>query len=414
MAETIDQLIKNAVFSPDEKVKKSSRIDIRKLAGKKGVYPASIHNLYSAFGLGKLKGFTVPAFNIRTLTYDTARTLLRLAKEKKVGAFIFEIARSEIKYTDQQPDEYAVSILAAAIKEKYQGPIFIQGDHYQFSASKFKENSNEEIKKIKELVKKSVDAQFYNIDIDASTLVELEKPLLDEQQKNNFEMTALLTKYIRSIEPKNITISIGGEIGHIGGKNSTTGDFEAFMKNYLKKIKTTGISKVSVQTGTSHGGIPLPDGTIAKVSIDFNVLKSISAVARNRYQIGGAVQHGASTLPNELFDQFPKNNALEIHLATGFQNIVYDNMPLKLKKEIYQWVKDNCKDEWKEGQTEDQFVYKTRKKALGPFKKKIWEMPDKEKKPVLKKLESQFLLLFKKLNVFGTKKFVDKYISFGK
>jgi len=414
MAQSINQLIHTAIFSQDEKTRKNARTTIHKIAKEKGIYSASIHNLYMAFGQGKIKGFTVPAINIRTLTYDSARLLFRLAKKKKVGAFIFEIARSEIKYTAQEPDEYTVSVLAAAIKEEYKGPIFLQGDHYQFSAKKFNENRDEEIKKIKDLVKKSIDAEFYNIDIDASTLVDLEKLTLSEQQKNNYEMTALITKYIRSIEPKKITISVGGEIGHIGGKNSTPEEFKAFMNGYLpliKKSKLTGISKVSVQTGTSHGGIPLPDGTIAKVSIDFNVLKDISTVARSKYKIGGSVQHGASTLPNDLFNHFPKINALEIHLATGFQNIVYDNLPTGLKKETYQWVKDNCRDEWKEGQTEKQFVYKTRKKALGPFKEKLWNMNVKEKKPILKKLEVQFLLLLKKLNVFNTKKFVDKYIK---
>jgi len=344
----IDKLIYTAVFSPNEKAKKQAHTTIRKIAKKRGVYPASIHQLYMAFGQKKIKGFTVPAINIRTLTYDMARLIFQIAKTKKIGAFIFEIARSEIKYTDQQPDEYVTLILAAAVKERYKGPVFIQGDHYQFSAKKFKDNPDEEIKKIKELIKKSIEAGFYNIDIDASTLVELEKPSLDEQQKNNYQMTALLTKYIRSIEPKKTTVSIGGEIGHIGGKNSTREEFEAFIAGYKKQVgKLIGISKVSVQTGTSHGGIPLPDGTIAKVSIDFNVLKDISNVARNKYQIGGSVQHGASTLSNELFNHFPKNNALEIHLATGFQNIVYDNIPVGLKKEIYQWLKENCQDEWK-------------------------------------------------------------------
>lgn len=414
MAQSINQLIHTAIFSQDEKTRKNARTTIHKIAKEKGIYSASIHNLYMAFGQGKIKGFTVPAINIRTLTYDSARLLFRLAKKKKVGAFIFEIARSEIKYTAQEPDEYTVSVLAAAIKEEYKGPIFLQGDHYQFSAKKFNENRDEEIKKIKDLVKKSIDAEFYNIDIDASTLVDLEKLTLSEQQKNNYEMTALITKYIRSIEPKKITISVGGEIGHIGGKNSTPEEFKAFMNGYLpliKKSKLTGISKVSVQTGTSHGGIPLPDGTIAKVSIDFNVLKDISTVARSKYKIGGSVQHGASTLPNDLFNHFPKINALEIHLATGFQNIVYDNLPTGLKKETYQWVKDNCRDEWKEGQTEKQFVYKTRKKALGPFKEKLWNMNAKEKKPILTNLKKQFSFLMKKLNVVGTKNVVNKFIK---
>lgn len=406
MENNIDKLIYSAIFSPDEGIKKSSRTSIRKIAKRKGIILASIHDLYMALGKNKINEFTVPAINIRTLTYDTARMIFQVMKEKKVGPVLFEIARSEIKYTDQQPDEYAVSVLAAAIKENYVGPVFIQGDHYQFSAKNFAINRNKEIEKIKELVKKSIDAGFFNIDIDASTLVDLTKTELIDRQKNNFEMTALITEYIRSIQPKDMTVSIGGEIGHIGGVNSTVSDFEAFMDNYLKIIQKknlTGISKVSVQTGTSHGGIPLADGTIAKVSLDFNVLKSITESARKKYKIGGSVQHGASTLPNELFHNFPVYNTLEIHLATGFQNLVYDNLPSIIKEKIYQWLKENCADERKEGQTDDQFLYKTRKKALGPFKKELWSMTDVEKQPILFSLKKQFEFLFKKLNIINTK-----------
>lgn len=416
----IDDLIYAMVFSSDEKNRNKAHQQIRKTASDLMIYPASIHNLYQAFGDGKISGFTVPAINIRTLTYDIARIIFRIALQKNIGAFIFEIARSEIKYTDQRPEEYTTAILAAAIKEEYQGSIFIQGDHYQFKAPVYKKNPKEEIKKIKDLIKESIEAGFYNIDIDASTLVDLSKFNLDDQQKENYQMTALITKYIREIEPKNVTVSVGGEIGHIGGKNSTVAEFKAFMKGYLKEIQSSkfkvqnrkiqGISKVSVQTGTSHGGIPLPNGTIADVKLDFNVLKNIGEVARKKYHLGGPVQHGASTLPDQLFDRFPKVGTLEIHLATGFQNIVYDNMPKKLKNEIYSWIKTNLKDEWKEGQTEEQFIYKTRKKALGPFKKQLWSLSEKEKEPILKKLEKQFLFLFEKLNVFNSKKFIDQYV----
>jgi len=418
MVKSIDDLIYSAIFTPSDVEKKQARKLIRQMAQKKGIYPDSIHNLYMACGQKKVSGFTVPAINIRTLTYDTATIIFQLIKEKKIGPVIFEIARSEIGYTEQPPDEYAVAVLAAAIKAGYRGPVFLQGDHYQFKAKVFKDDPKTEIEKIKKLIKSSIEAGFYNIDIDASTLVDLDKPSLDDQQKNNYQMTALITQYIRSLEPKKVTVSVGGEIGHIGGKNSTAEEFEAFMKGYLRelksqksKVKKIGISKVSVQTGTSHGGIPLPDGTIARVSIDFKVLKSIGQVARNKYQIGGPVQHGASTLPNNLFDHFPKNNTLEIHLATGFQNIVYENMPVNLKQEIYNWIKKNLKDEQKEGQTEEQFIYKTRKKALGPFKKKIWSLSEQQKKPILKKLSEQFEFLFKKLNIFNSRKILEQYIK---
>ncbi len=418
----IDQLIYTAVFAPEERLRQQARIHIRKIADENGIFSASIKPLYAAAGRGEVFGFTVPAFNIRALTYDTARTLFRLAHKKSVGAMIFEIARSEIGYTEQRPDEYAICVLAAAIKEGYRGPVFIQGDHFQFSKNKFLEDPAQETKKIETLIAESIEATFYNIDIDASTLVDLSKKDLMEQQKDNYTMTAKLTHFIRNIQsrkagsgfarPKHVAVAIGGEIGHIGGKNSTVSDFMAFMNGYLSQInKTDGISKVSVQTGTSHGGLPLADGTIADVKLDFSVLKDIGNVARRRYGLGGAVQHGASTLPNDLFDKFVTAGTLEIHLATGFQNIVYDNLPSDLKETMYRWISDTLQSEREKGWSDDQFMYKTRKKALGPFKKELWFLGKEEKTPILEKLEAQFNLLFEKLNVVNTKNVVGKYIQ---
>jgi len=307
-------------------------------------------------------------------------------------------------------------VFAAALKEGYKGPVFLQGDHYQFKAKLYLSQPEQELNNIKELINKSISAGFYNIDIDASTLVDLSKKSIDEQQKTNFEMTSVLTEYIRLIQPKDTMVSIGGEIGHIGGKNSTVEDFHAFMKGYKKEIRDRrsaigeGMSKVSVQTGTSHGGVPLADGSIAKVKLDFNVLEEIGRVAREQYHIGGAVQHGASTLPDELFNQFPKAHTLEIHLATGFQNTLYDNLQPTLKNTMYKWIRENLQKERKEEWTDEQFIYKTRKKAFGQYKKELWSLSEDDKKPIIQALEKQFLMLFSKLNVCNTRDLIQPYV----
>jgi fructose/tagatose bisphosphate aldolase len=409
-ATDIDALINTAVFSTDEAQKKESNTAIHVLAKNNGAIPSSINNLYHAFGKDEIKNFTVPAFNIRALTYDTARVIFRLAKKMNAGAFIFEIARSEMGYTKQRPAEYSACILAAAIKEDYKGPVFIQGDHFQVNKEKFDTNPDEEIGALRDLIAESLEAKFYNIDIDASTVVDLSQSDLALQQKDNFTTTATLTKFIREHQPQGVTVSVGGEIGHIGGKNSTVADFEAFMTGYLSLTGgAQGISKVSVQTGTSHGGIPMADGTIADVQLNFSVLSDIGNVAREKYGLGGAVQHGASTLPNSLFGEFVKSKTLEIHLATGFQNIVFDNLPDDLRGEMMQWVQKNMGDDRDNAMSEQQFMYKTRKKALGPFKKQLWELGTTEKGPILNALEKQFAFLFQKLNITNTKPVVDKY-----
>ncbi len=410
----IDELAWKAALGSEEE-KKFSRMLIRLIAQQLGLGPTSIYDLYVAIGKGEISGFTVPAINIRGMAYDTARAVFRAANKLNVGALILEIARSEMGYTNQPADEYSAVVLAAAIKEGYNLPVFIQGDHFQVNAKKYKENPDKEIEGIKQLIKTSIEAGFYNIDLDTSTLVDESKPTLDEQQKDNYTLAAELTKYVRSLQPQGIEVNLGGEIGEIGSSNSTEEELIAYMEGYNKLLPSwvKGITKLAIQTGTTHGGVPLPDGTIAKVKLDFNTIEKLTKVARERYKIAGCVQHGASTLPAELFDKFPKVGTLEIHLATEFQNMIYDNpkFPEELKKEMYNWLFENCKDERKPTDTDQQFIYKTRKKALGQFKKELWNLPADVKESISQELQKKFEFLFDKLNVKNTKDVVMKYIK---
>jgi len=410
----IDRLVYTSVFHQDKELVEVCRYIIFEVAKQLGIFPASIYEFYRGMARNEYRGFSVPAINIRGLTYDVGRTLFRVAKERKVGAFILEIARSEIGYTKQQPDEYTTALLGAAVKEGYRGPVFIQGDHFQINARKYKENKEEEIESLKSLVREAIAAEFYNIDIDTSTLVDIEKDTLQEQQKLNFELTAEFIKIIRSIQPEDIAVAIGGEIGEIGMKNSTVEELRAYMDGLLRILKkdnleTPGLSKIAVQTGTRHGGVVLPNGSIAKVKIDFDTLKRLSRVAREKYNLAGAVQHGASTLPEEVFDLFPKTETCEIHLATGFQNIIYDNplLPRDFREKVYNYLSEEFGDERKKDETDDQFFYKTRKRGFGPFKKEWWDLPQEVKDSIMGELKLRFELLFKKLRVESTKDLIE-------
>ena len=410
----IESQVENAVFGPDSESKEESQRTIRVLAFDKGIFPASIQNLYEAAGKGLYNGITVPAINIRGLTYHVARAVFRAALKDRVGAFIFEIARSEIGYTNQRPGEYTACVLAAAIREGFKGPVFLQGDHFQVNPSKYNSEREKELNAIKELIREAVNAGFYNIDMDASTIVDLDRQTLDEQQEKNCQVTAEMTKFIRSIEPKGITISVGGEIGEVGKRNSTVEELRAYMSGYLHLLGSDvkGISKISVQTGTTHGGVVLPDGSIASVKIDFNTLQELSKVAREEYGMGGAVQHGASTLPDEAFDKFPQVGTVEVHLATGFQNIIYESphFPSELLNDIYTHLWDKYSSERKQGETEEQFLYKTRKRAFGDFKKEMWSLPEENLRGIRETLEDRFSLLFQKLNVVETVDLVREFV----
>lgn len=397
-----------------------SRYLIRAAALELGVYPASIHELYMARGRGDVPmTFTTPAFNLRALSFHAASAMFRAANKMNAGAFIFELARSEMSYTAQRPSEYATNILAAAVAEGYTGPVFIQGDHFQVSAKKYKADAEAELKAVRDLTLEAIAAGFFNIDVDTSTLVDISLPTVQEQQALNSKLSAELSTFIRTHEPAGVTISIGGEIGEVGTENSTEPELRAYMDAYnveLNKLAPgkPGLSKISVLTGTSHGGTVLPDGSIAKVTIAFDVLRDLSRVARKDYGMGGTVQHGASTVPEENFNKFVQNEAIEVHLATNFATMFFDNIPADFKKEMYAWLDVNSAADRKPGMTDEQFYYKTRKNAIGPFKAKSYALPAAEKEKLGKAWEAQFDKLFNLLGMKDTKQYTDKYITSAK
>ena len=410
----IEDIVRLAVFG-DPPEQQLARFAIHAAAPQLGAAPSSIQGLYDARGRGEVSGFTVPAVNIRGMAFDTARALVRAMKATGAAATVFELARSEMGYTFQQPNELAAVVLAAAIAEDYSGPVFIQGDHFQANAKRFATDPEGETGSLETLIRDAVEAQFYCIDIDASTLVDLSYDKVADQQAPNAKLTARLAKLIRELEPKGVTISIGGEIGEVGKDNSTVEELTCYVDGFLDLVGQgfKGISKVSVQTGTTHGGIPLADGSIAKVAIDFTTLRELSKVSRERYGMAGAVQHGASTLPDELFHRFPEVDTAEIHLATGFQNLMMDHpsFPPDLLQEMRNYSNSELANERSAGETDIQFFYKTRKKAWGPFKRQTWDLPADIRAALGQTLQDKFEFLIRQLKADGTRDITLKYVT---
>lgn len=416
--EGIDALVREAVFSHDDYARARARYLIWQASQELNAHSSSIQGLYAARGRGLAKGFTVPAFNVRGMTYDVVRAAFRAARSNDVGALIFELARSEIGYTHQPPGEYATVVLAAAVKENWRRPVFVQGDHYQFNAKRFAEDAEQETQAIRDVVRESIAAGYLNIDIDASTLVDLAEATVPKQQATNARLSAELVDLIRSLEPAEIPVSVGGEIGEVGKSNSTEEELRAYLDQFKRSLarrrkEALGVSKVSVQTGTTHGGLVGPDGKVIDVAVDFETIRRLSAVCVEEYQISGCVQHGASTLPDDMFHEFPQVGTVEIHLATGIQNTLFDSpdFPAAFKKRIFAHLEKVHADERKPNETLEQFHYKTRKKAFGPFKREFWDLDEAHKSPLLKAVEDRFAFWFRELKVTRTAGVVKQHVE---
>ena len=416
----VDRLAWTAVLAPTRSSAVRPGGRSAALAASAGIRPTSIHDLYMAMGRGEAGGFTVPAINVRAMAYDTARAVIRSAKELNAGAFIFEIARSEIGYTEQRPHEYVAVVLAAALREGFTGPLFIQGDHVQTNAKKFSSpDRDRELDTLRALIKEEIAAGFFNIDIDTSTLVDLSKPTLDEQQEVNVAMAAEFAAFIRQNEPRGRhgvgrrrdRRSRGQEL-----RRARAARVHGRVQPQARRSRRFTRRPEQDQRADGHGPRRIRqrrrDGPNRREDRRQNARGAV-AYCPQGVRTGGAVQHGASTLPLDAFDAFPRVGACEIHLATDFQNMVYEHprFPAELKAEMYAWLRENATEERKPKDTEEQFIYKARKKAIGPFKQRMWSISDDARSAIGRSLEERFTFLMKQLRIENTVDAVRKFVK---
>jgi fructose/tagatose bisphosphate aldolase len=357
--------------------RKPIAIRILNFIWEKGLYPASIAPVYQALGRGELPPMTIPAFNVRGLTYPLARSIWRTAIQLNCGPIIFELAPSESSGCDQTFEEYAAMVMAAAYQEGYRGPVFLQGDHFNL-------DSADDLIRLEELAIEVIETGFYQLDIDGSHLYDSQSDSLAGFHAPNAQITAQLIETLRNSQPRTIHIALGGEVGEIGGRNTTVDDLVAFhgeLQKYLPD-NISGLDKISAQTGTTHSGIVLPDGTTGRMSVDFDLIAKLSGQAR-QFGWSGLVQHGASTLRMEDLAQLPAAGVVEVHLATQIQNILFDHpaFPLALRNQMKAELVSTTRGaegdhlDQSEELTEAQRFYQARWAAWGLYKTEIWQLP---------------------------------------
>ncbi len=381
--ESFDHLTRAlALAKPEGKMKLAEEIanDSQKL----GVFPAAIGDVYRALGKGELPAMTIPAFNIRGLTYALARVIWKKVLECKSGPIIFELAPSESWAGDQSYAEYAAMILAAACREGYRGPVFLQGDHFAIE-------SREAVPEIIKRAQEVIASGFYQIDIDGSHLIVKDPADLIAFHKPNAEVTAFIVSELRKVQPEGISLVLGGEVGEIGGRDTSVEDFVVYKKllDTNLAVEIPGLDKISAQTGTTHGGVVMKDGSTGKMNVNFDLITKLSQQARS-YHWSGIVQHGASTLTMEDLEKLPQAGVIEVHLATQIQNIVFDHpaFPSELREQMQNRLV--VSSQGAEGEQIDrsesmslaQQFYKARWTAWGTFKQELWALPISVMEPI--------------------------------
>ena len=102
---------------------------------------------------------------------------------------------------------------------------------------------------------------------------------------------------------------------------------------------------------------------------------------------------------------------LDIHYSDTWADPGHQTTPAASKAKLYDWLRENAAGERKAGETDEQFFYKTRKKALGPFKKDWWSLPEMVRGALGAALEEQFGFLLRTLKVQDTVDLVAKVVK---
>lgn len=411
---TLDQNILELALAT-RKDRKPLAIKILNFTWEQGLYPASIASVYHALGKGELPPMTIPAFNVRGLTYPLARAIWRTAMQLQSGPIIFELAPSESTGCDQTFEEYAAMVMAAAYKEGHRGPVFLQGDHFNL-------DSKADLPRVEELAISVIETGFYQIDIDGSHLYDDTAGSLAGFHAPNAQITGDLIDTLRCAQPRNIHLALGAEVGEIGGKNTTREDLVAFHSELQKHTpsNTSSLDKISAQTGTTHSGIVLPDGSTGKMQVDFNLISNLSAQARE-FGWSGLVQHGASTLRIADLAQLPDAGVIEVHLATQIQNILFDHpaFPQDLRNQMIAEL--TATTHGAEGDklndaaqlSEAQRFYQARWAAWGLYKKELWQLPTQVLDPICNSLADWVGEIFKALQVENKQRILQKFYPSG-
>jgi fructose/tagatose bisphosphate aldolase len=287
----------------------------------------------------------------------------------------------------------------AAAREGVRGPVFLQADHVTVDA-----DDPASVAQARAHLHDALDAGFAQLDVDAAALAtHAADPAA--RQARNAAVTAELAAWVRARRPDAV---IGGEVGEIGGADTHPDDLRAFLTAFARNPRGAQLGKVSVQTGTPHGGVVHADGRSGVMRVDHALAAQLATIARREFGLPGVVQHGASTLTPEQWRSLPAAGVIEVHLATGIQNVILDHpaLPAALTDAMQAALVGPVMhaergSDTAEALTRAQVYRHNRWRAWGTFKRELWSLPEAVWTPIDAALEAWFATTFTALGVAG-------------
>ena len=226
-----------------------------------------------------------------------------------------------------------------------------------------------------------LDSGYRQVDLDTPALAVPAGSAAARQLPNALCTAGLLQSLAAHSPPGTI---FGGEVGEIGGQNTTAEELQVFIDlvRWHAGASAEWFGKVSVQTGTRHGGMTAGDGELQRMPLDLQLARELATVARDN-GFAGIVQHGASTLQADQFAALPEAGVIEVHLATNLQNLIFDSeaFPEQLREEMRQAALASSAGAAEHGAETgaldpEQAFRQKRWGMWGPYKDRLLDLPE--------------------------------------
>ncbi len=393
--QVIDDLIENALFHPSEQLRYLCHWLIRRIAAAEVIYPASAGSMHDRFRRELMGRAAVPVFGMRVLTYDSARACFQAARERSAVAFMFELSDGAMGYPAPNPTAFASSVLAAAVKEHYQGPVFLSAGWIRADEEAWRRDRDGEISRLRTEAQSAAEAGFFNFHFSAASLIATEKPTHAEQQRRNYRTCGELSNFVREIDPPGITSSVSGELGQLPDGTEAVPMMRAFLNGYLGEFTRRGStlpSHVALSANVVEGVEPGPP---------LDVVTDLAEIGQREYDVGLAVRDLPRDYPENHYEALIRAGATTLQLAPHVDDWVFDDeaFPTALKEDIYRWADGQAPGLRRPGEGDQPFLYRARRAALDAFATRLWEMPEVTRKALREAQTLRFHDLFDRFGV---------------
>lgn len=405
-----DRLVYNSVFHPDTQIKATSRWLIKAMARASQIFPASISGIFEFSKHQGARNLTLPVFQITAFSYTMARSIFRAARENNACAFIFEIDSNQIFHGNQTSGEFSTIVSAAAIREKYKGPIFIQGDYISFHGEDYQQNPTQEKSRLKNLINEAIKSGLYNLWMDSSEDIPPRGVGGEKNQNSKAPLFAELTDSVRILEPKGIDISLGCQINPFQESGFKKKDIREFMEQYQAKLQSLnpgakGISKLGFSPERNSLATQPIGAPYEPEPLDPNTLIGLSKFANEEYGLMGRINLKPSDSSQNNLKRFSKIGNAEIHVPLEYHTLMinHHDFPSEFKDEL----NFNFPNPLEEEKTQSPLSHK----PFRVFKEKLWTLPEPLQQDISKDLETQVSSLLKALQIDHTQEMVFRSTS---